>query len=97
MIKQQSYFRVEDIQEIAGQIERYLTKHPKASDSLPGILCWWLPRQRFEESATKVVQALELLVERGTVSKRITMDGNSIFSAQSCAPGDKNDKHGSAV
>ena len=60
-----------ELARLAQDIQRYLQAHPHAADSIDGILRWWLPRQRLEESATKVRQALELLAQRGAVSKRV--------------------------
>ena len=60
-----------EIAQLAQDIERYLQAHPHAADSVDGVLGWWLPRQRYEESAIKVQQALELLAQRGAVCKRV--------------------------
>lgn len=59
------------IAQLAVEIERYLAAHPHAADSADGVLNWWLRRQRYEESLSKIQRALELLVQRGAVSKRV--------------------------
>lgn len=59
------------ILQLAVEIERYLAAHPHAADSADGVLHWWLRRQRYEESMTKIQRALELLVQRGAVTKRV--------------------------
>lgn len=60
-----------EIARLAQDIQRYLLAHPHAADSVEGVLGWWLPRQRYEESAAKVQQALEFLAQRGAVTKRV--------------------------
>lgn len=68
------------VTQLAAEIERYLASHPHAADSVDGILRWWLRRQRYEESKTKIQQALELLVERGAVSKRV-LAGQVVYAS----------------
>ena len=80
VIKQNNDFRSEDIEEIASQIERYLKNHPNAADSLDGILHWWLTRQRYEESAQHVRQALERLLRRGTITARVMIGGGTLYA-----------------
>ena len=69
------------IVELAQQIERYLVAHPNAADSLGGIMRWWLTRQRYEDSAHKVMQAAEYLVQAGKAEKQVTVDGSVIYAA----------------
>lgn len=70
----------QEVVEIARQIERYLVLHPQAADSAEGILRWWLTRQRYEESVGKVLQALEQLLQQGTVCKRVLQDGQVLYT-----------------
>jgi hypothetical protein len=72
-----------DVAGIARAIERYLAKHPNAADSLEGIHRWWLLRQRYEESAQQVQEALEQLLREGVVSKRVLSDGQVLYAGQS--------------
>lgn len=74
-------------EEIAERIERYLTDHPHAADSVAGITHWWLTRQRFEEGVKLVEQALEILVQRGTVGRRVQRDGQMIYERSKCPNG----------
>jgi hypothetical protein len=53
--------------EIAREVEAYLASHPEGVDSVDGILRWWLPRVRLEETSAELQRALNLLVERGTL------------------------------
>ena len=65
---------------IAQEIERYLQARPQAADSVEGIAKWWLSRQRFEESYDHVQQALDFLIARGRIRKRMNTDGTNIYS-----------------
>lgn len=71
-----------EVDGIARAIERYLAKHPNAADSLEGIRRWWLLRQRYEESAQQVQEALEQLLREGVVSKRVLSDGQVLYAGQ---------------
>jgi Fe2+ or Zn2+ uptake regulation protein len=64
---------------IAADIRRYLERHPNAADSVEGVTRWWLTREGSEESIVNVQQALDLLVEGGTVTKRVQQDGQTIY------------------
>lgn len=77
------------IMQLAAEIERYLAAHPHAADSVDGVLHWWLRRQRYEESMTKIQRALELLVQRGAVTKRV-LGGQVVYA--SGEPGGDNPK-----
>lgn len=78
----------DEIAEVARQIERYLDAHPNAADSAEGILRWWLTRQRYEESVGKVLQALEQLLQQGTVCKRVLQDGQVLYTGGKHSPAD---------
>jgi hypothetical protein len=67
---------------IAHAIERYLAKHPNAADSVEGIRRWWLMRQRYEESAQQVQEALEQLLRAGIINKRVLSDGQVLYTGQ---------------
>lgn len=54
---------------LAGEIERYLSCHPEAADSVQGIVHWWLTQQRLEVAVNAVTRALELLEKNGVVEK----------------------------
>jgi hypothetical protein len=79
-----------EISEIAHAIERYLVKHPNAADSLEGIRRWWLMRQRYEESAQQVQEALEQLLRDGAISKRVLHDGRVLYTAPPRTSDDNN-------
>ncbi len=72
---------------IAREIQTYLSSHPDAADSLDGILRWWLPRVRMEETANDLQLALDLLVERGAVTRRDVAGGQVVYGRSPGAPG----------
>jgi hypothetical protein len=64
---------------IAQEVETYLARYPDAVDSVEGIVRWWLPRLRLEEALADLERALDLLVERGVMTKRQLPDGRWLF------------------
>jgi len=62
---------------LAEKILRYLQAHPNASDTLLGIMEWWLLKQRIEIAANDVQKALDQLVVRGFVLKAGSHDAAS--------------------
>lgn len=71
----------EQIAQIAEQIKRYIEAHPKAVDSLEGVVDWWLPRQHHASEAEKVQKALEYLVAKGELSRLRGPDGNVLYGS----------------
>ena len=59
--------QAERVQAIANEVERYLTDHPQAADSVEGIATWWLARQRIHYELELVRRALEHLRHKGVV------------------------------
>lgn len=68
-----------EIARVAHDIERYLTSHPHAADTLEGIARWWLQQQRYLDSLDQVYMALEMLIQRGMVKKITNADGKNIY------------------
>ncbi|ENO95557.1 hypothetical protein C667_18412 [Thauera phenylacetica B4P] len=62
-------------------IEAYLACHPEAADSAEGIARWWLAARGIDTDADTVTQALQRLVEFGTVRVRRTPDGRRLYIA----------------
>jgi Fe2+ or Zn2+ uptake regulation protein len=58
-----------DLECVGSEILKYLQLRPRAGDTLEGILEWWLPRIRLEESIDTVQQALDLLERQGLVER----------------------------
>jgi len=71
-----------EVAAVAEEIRRYLASHPDAADSAEGILNWWLMRQRDEQSAQVVDEALQWLLEQGAVTRCVMPDGKIVYSAQ---------------
>ena len=67
--------KLEDkVAEIANLIERYLSSHPDAADTLNGVRSWWLepkrhdhPRQCHRHRAIRVVRGRAALTSRPAV------------------------------
>ena len=67
-----------EVEEIARELEKYVLLHPTAADTPAGIARWWLDR-REQPALNRVEAALEKLVERGVLVRRLLPDGNSIY------------------
>jgi hypothetical protein len=70
----------EDILRIACEIENYLSAHPRGTDTLTGVLNWWIPKQRYIEAKERVEKALDYLVREGKVHRVRKSDGTSLYS-----------------
>lgn len=71
-----------DEQEIASTakaIERYLSKHESAADSLENVTKWWLSHQRYHEALEDVQKALDYLVAKGRIVRTKNADGTYIY------------------
>ena len=79
-----------DASAFAGDIERYLSAHPDAADTLTGIRCWWLPAQAADVSTPVVEAALALLIARRVVVSTRLPDGGVLYAAARREP-----RHGS--
>jgi hypothetical protein len=66
---------------VAGEILSYLANHPQASDTLEGIVDWWLLRQKIEYQTKVVRDALADLVEKGFLVKEVTKDSRIRYRA----------------
>lgn len=73
----------EAVRIIAGEIERYLTAHPRAADTVEGIRTWWLVSR--EGSLANVQKALGALEGRGVVERRRLPDGTTIYASASAS------------
>jgi hypothetical protein len=71
-----------EVEGIARELENYVSLHPTAADTPEGIARWWLDR-REQPALNHVEAALEQLVARGVLVKRLLPDGHSIYA---CAP-----------
>ncbi len=66
---------------IADALRRYLESHPNASDSLEGVMRWWLASERVEAPQAMVRSALAHLVEDEVVEVRVLSDGTRVYLA----------------
>lgn len=84
MLTESSFVKNDDeaiVTGVAEEILCYLKTHPKAADTLDGVVHWWLLRQRYMRGLKQVQQALDELVEQGLVEKRSYADGTAIYAA----------------
>jgi hypothetical protein len=65
---------------IAGNIEHYLTNHPRAVDTPEGIRSWWL-KDRQAPSLAEVQMAVDYLVEIRRLSRIILVDGTIVYGS----------------
>lgn len=73
------------VSDIATVIGRYLAAHPNASDSLEGVQRWWLGEGAVDAPGTTVQLALDCLVKKGTVVKKLLPDGTVVYAASHMA------------
>ena len=72
-----------DVEAIANEITHYLSSNPDASDTLDGIVTWWIQRQRHLEAPSLVEAALRHLVEQGRVEQQQTSSGAVVYRKKS--------------
>lgn len=64
---------------VALKILRYLNDNPNASDTIDGILEWWLLKQSICDEQNVVERALEVLVEQDLILCSKSADGRKHF------------------
>lgn len=69
-----------DVGQLAQEVERYLSLYPGAADTLEGIARWWLVRTQVEALLPRVEAALDHLVDRGVLTRRLLPDGNCVYA-----------------
>ena len=69
----------DDVNTIAADIMEYLQQRPMASDTLDGVVHWWLLEQSIMRNKRLVEQALEQLAEQGKVSKTINANREAVY------------------
>jgi hypothetical protein len=75
-----------EIDDIARDLERYVAMHPAAADTVSGIARWWL-RRPVEPPITHVEAAVDVLVHRGVLSRRVLPDGKFVYARGSRTSG----------
>lgn len=68
---------------VTREILSYLAEHPKAQDTLEGIVEWWLLEQQIKRWQAQVQKALDELVEQGLVIKKRGEDCKDRYSVNS--------------
>ena len=68
-----------EVEGIALDLERYVSGHPAAADTVEGIARWWLTRQ-LQPPLSQVEIALDWLVRRGVLTRRRLPDGNCLYA-----------------
>jgi hypothetical protein len=68
------------VTDIALVIRSYVEDHPHASDSLEGVQQWWLGTGDVDAPSLAVQQALDLLVKKGAVVKKMLPDGTVLYA-----------------
>jgi hypothetical protein len=68
----------EQIMLMAHLIERYVSEHPDAGDTVDGISQWWL--EGHGGSADQLQQALDYLVANVRLSRIVLADGTVIYA-----------------
>ena len=63
---------------VACDILAYLLQHPKAEDTVEGIVEWWLLQQRIMQALTLVRNALAELIAKGFVTAKI-VNGRRLY------------------
>jgi hypothetical protein len=65
--------------QMAHEILAYLADHPKAQDTLEGIIEWWLLEQDITRRMANVKEALAELVAQGLVLERTGRDSRTHY------------------
>jgi hypothetical protein len=75
------------VDELAGEIEAYLGRHPAAAESREGIFEGWILRERFLRGLRALDRAIDRLVREGRLEEVRTPDGGVVYRAPRSGPG----------
>ncbi len=64
---------------LAGLIQAYLARWPKAADTEQGIADWWMREAGISVTAGEVAFALDALLARGVVRRMQLPDGTHLY------------------
>jgi hypothetical protein len=67
----------------APEILDYLARHPKAQDTLDGILHWWVLDSCVRRWAPKIAKTVAKLVEQGFLAEKRSSDGKMFYQISS--------------
>jgi DNA-binding FadR family transcriptional regulator len=68
--------------EVAKRIIQHLKEHPRACDTLEGVVQWWMKFQQLEVSIAEVREALGRLKAEGVVEERVGSDNRTVYFAR---------------
>jgi hypothetical protein len=68
-----------DLEEVTIDILEYLGDHPRAQDTVEGIVEWWLLERQIKKRTALVQEALDELVLRGLLCRRETKDKRIVY------------------
>lgn len=71
----------QDVQSLALVILEYYKQNPNAGETVEGIQ-YWLTRSRYEDSLAQVQAALDYLVDRGYLLKKVRNKHTLYFRAE---------------
>ncbi len=69
----------EEKSKIMYEILTYMTEHPDSSDTLEGIIQWWLLERKIKRHISKVEKALSELVAKGFILEHKGKDSHSYY------------------
>jgi hypothetical protein len=61
------------------EILDYLVRHPKAQDTIQGILHWWVLDAQIRKWAPKIAETVAQLVERGFLEQKPSTAGHVFY------------------
>ena len=67
-------------EEIASAIRRYLLEHPSASDTIEGIMNWWIDVQAMKVSEQEVQAALSELCSQNVLQQKQILNSLPLYS-----------------
>ncbi len=70
---------INDESKIGNEILAYLVDHPKAQDTLKGIVEWWLLERKIMYETARVKEALSDLVARGLIIEQSTKSSKIFY------------------
>jgi hypothetical protein len=74
------------VDDIAQELELYVSRHPAAADTIAGIARWWLARP-VQPAIGDVQLAVDRLVSRRVLVRRTLPDGNCVYMRGARAAG----------
>jgi hypothetical protein len=67
-------------EEMSNTVLQYLLRHPKAQDTLEGIVAWWLLEERIHQRTAEIRRVLEDLVDKNFLIETRLFDSDILYS-----------------